>query len=465
MSCLPRLLAAGALCLLAAGGVQAATVTGVEIRGLDELMTQNVRVSLSLVDAIGKDVSGRRLGYLCARQRTKPARRCNPSVITRRPSMSNAFAAAKASRPPVAAVITVDLGTPVTVRRSNLAIEGAGGKDKYLRADLAAFRPQAGDPLDHALYEASKTRITRRLAERGYFDADFVSRKVEVTRAEHAADIDLVWTSGERYDMGPTTITQTPRIIREGILERLVYWEEGSYFHQGKLDRLRESLARLDYFASIDIKPTSGGRRRRPRAGQRRADAGQARRLHRRSELRHRQRRRRAPGHGAPLRQRSWPQAAGPDRLGAKSARPRPRSTASPRSRGSMAGTRSARSTTTNRATTSTRARSSWSAAAAARSTTASTPSPPCTPCASAGPTPRTTMAIHPRPCRTATRRFCIRRCAASTSTRTTASSRATASVPRCCCAAAWKASVPTRASCRRGASRAGTAASASATA
>jgi translocation and assembly module TamA len=77
-----------------------------------------------------------------------------------------------------------------------------------------------------------------------------------VTRAEHAADIDLVWTSGERYDMGPMTITQSPKhIIRDSLIDRLVYWEEGSYYHQGKLDRFRESLARLDYFASIDIQP------------------------------------------------------------------------------------------------------------------------------------------------------------------------------------------------------------------
>ena len=38
-----------------------------------------------------------------------------------------------------------------------------------------------------------------------------------------------------------------------GLLDKLVYWEEGSYFHQGKLDRLRESLVGLDYFSNIDI--------------------------------------------------------------------------------------------------------------------------------------------------------------------------------------------------------------------
>src|SRR3546814_10485818 len=60
---LPRI-AAAAMLLFACGTAGAATVRSVEILGLDEAMTENVRVSLSLVDAIGKDLRGRRLGYL-----------------------------------------------------------------------------------------------------------------------------------------------------------------------------------------------------------------------------------------------------------------------------------------------------------------------------------------------------------------------------------------------------------------
>jgi len=313
MPCLPRLSTrfVFALGLLAAGGAHAATVTSVDIRGLDETMALNVRVSLSLVDAIGKDVSGRRLAYLLreaeqeTREALEPFGYYSPSITVERtrdgvttvvgepgagtapadttpaettpvtdaaapgaPSTAGTGAAPtaaseaaapgerRANTSPVTVTITVALGEPVTVRRANIAIEGAGGTDKYLREDLGKFLPQSGAVFDHTQYEASKARITRRLAERGYFDADFVTRQVAVTRAEHAADIDLVWTSGERYDMGPMTITQSPKhIIRDSLIDRLVYWKEGSYYHQGKLDRFRESLARLDYFASIDIQP------------------------------------------------------------------------------------------------------------------------------------------------------------------------------------------------------------------
>lgn len=249
-----RLQAAAALLLVTAGVAQAATVKSVDIRGLDEAQTNNVRSALSLVDSIGRDVPGRRLAYLIreaedeTREALEPFGFYSPTIKVER--------SGNGATGGVSVTIDVTLDEPVRVRRADIAIIGDGSDDRYLQQDLAAFRPQTGDVFEHALYEASKTRITRRLAERGYFDADFSSRRVEVTRAQRAADIDLVWTSGGRYDMGPITITQTPQqIIRDSLLDKLIYWEQGSYYHQGKLDRFRESLARLDYFSSIEIEP------------------------------------------------------------------------------------------------------------------------------------------------------------------------------------------------------------------
>jgi len=248
-----RILAAAALFLFAAGAARAAVVGNVEITGLDEEMTENVRVSLSLVDTIGKEVSGRRLAYLLreaedeAREALEPFGFYSATVEVER-SRGNGNGS-------VSVIVRVDPGEPVRVRNSDIAIIGEGGRDRYLQADLDAFIPSSGAIFNHADYEASKIRISRRLTERGYFDADFSSRRVEVTRAQQAADIDLVWTSGERYDMGPTTFEQERHIIRDDLLEKLVYWEEGEYYHQGRLDRLRTSLAQLDYFGNIEITP------------------------------------------------------------------------------------------------------------------------------------------------------------------------------------------------------------------
>ncbi len=247
----PRLLAVAALCLPATA-LQAAQVGRVDIVGLDEAMEANVRLSLSVVEAIGRDLSGRRLAYLVreaddeAREALQPFGYYAPEITVERTRGDG----------PVVVTVSVVPGPAVRVRQSNVRITGDGADDRYLRQDLAAFEPSLGDVFDHRLYEASKAKLTRRLAERGYFDADFTSRRVEVTRAEQAADIDLGWDSGERHDMGRVTFVQEPSpIIRESLLRKLVSWEEGSYYHQGKVDRLRQSLARLDYYATIDVQP------------------------------------------------------------------------------------------------------------------------------------------------------------------------------------------------------------------
>ncbi len=352
MPILPRIAIAAFLCL-ASGMTQAAKVTAVEIRGLDEAMTENVRVSLSLVESIDKEVSGRRLAYLLreaedeTREALEPFGYYSPKITVERTrdgvtrvvgssrdggdavatpgaamtadattpdtdATTDADTAAGSATPPetgdatrgiiidtpppaddnetspaatdaptataesgtpapsatpsregtrprggdITVTITVAPGEPVRVRNADIAILGDGNDDRYLNEELDAFAPRDGSVLDHAVYEASKARISRRLAERGYFDAEFSARRVEVTRAQNAADIELVWSSGERYDMGPTTFTQAPeRVVNDDLLGKLIYWDEGEYYHQGRLDRLRKSLVALDYFSRIDIDP------------------------------------------------------------------------------------------------------------------------------------------------------------------------------------------------------------------
>ncbi len=248
---LPRIVILFA-CLCTPLAAHAEKIARVDIQGLDEAMTENVRVNLSLEDALDKTVTTRRLDYLLevaqdeTREALEPFGYYSPTIDVRRSGSDNALVVTVAVQP----------GEPVRVRRSDVRIGNEGGEDRYMREEIDAFLPKPGDVFTHPQYEASKARITRRLAERGYFDADFTARRVEVTRAERAADIDLGWDSGLRYDMGAVTFTQNPKeIIQPELLEKLIYWNEGEYYHQGRLDRLRRSLVSLDYFSRIDINP------------------------------------------------------------------------------------------------------------------------------------------------------------------------------------------------------------------
>ena len=251
----PRLLATAALCL-AAGLAQAAVVERVEVVGLDEAMTDNVYRSLTVVEAIGRDVSGRRMAYLLreaedeAREALQPFGYYSPSIAVARDRANGVV------------TVTVDPGTPVRVDGFSLAIDGDGRDDDALQDRVRDFRPQPGDIFDSVLYDTSKAAVTAQLAQRGYFDAQLLAHRVEVTRAEYAAALDLRWNSGERYALGSVTFDQDPAVIRPQLLQKLVNWTPGDPFEAQHLDRLRTSLASLDYFSTIAIEAeplTEGG--------------------------------------------------------------------------------------------------------------------------------------------------------------------------------------------------------------
>jgi translocation and assembly module TamA len=153
-------------------------------------------------------------------------------------------------------VVTVIPGEPVKVRSATIAIQGPGADDPALKRAVEAFAPAEGAVFDQVQYELNKALVTRQLADRGYFDADFATRRVEVTRTLQAADIDLRWDSGPRFALGAIRYEQVPEpVLRQSLLAQIATWDADTPYDQVRLDRLRESLQRLDYFSGIDIEP------------------------------------------------------------------------------------------------------------------------------------------------------------------------------------------------------------------
>lgn len=294
-----RLLLALACCA-ATLPASAAKVARIDIHGVaDPAITQNVRSALSLNDELDKNLSARRLNYLLRQAETETREALEPfgyysPVITLQRSDRDLPLGQGAQQPTTAADIDTDvgdaandadaagttedpaaetparprldpkrtltvriditLGAPVRVRREHVAVDGPGTDDGGVQAALAAFAPRTGAVLDHTVYETGKKRIANALLQHGYFDADLASHRVEVTRADFAADIDLHWTTGERYRLGATRFQQDPRpIIRDALLQKLVNWEPGAPYDADKLERLRRSLAALDYFGLVDV--------------------------------------------------------------------------------------------------------------------------------------------------------------------------------------------------------------------
>jgi translocation and assembly module TamA len=238
------------LCLPVASPAEADKLTAVAIRGLDDpLMLDNVRRALSLVESIGRDLSDARRDYL-VRQAEPEARHALEPFGYFSPTVDVAAGADGTI------TVTIAPGEAVHVDALHVAVTGPGEADAVLKADVDAFLPRSGAVFDQALYETSKSRIARSLADRGYFDASLDRHDVQVTRATRAADIDLAWSSGARHVLGPVSFVQSPKaIVNDALLAKQVHWKPGAPFDQAKLDALRDTLSRLDYFAGIDIEP------------------------------------------------------------------------------------------------------------------------------------------------------------------------------------------------------------------
>ncbi|MEO8000981.1 MAG: autotransporter assembly complex family protein [Arenimonas sp.] len=238
--------------LLLATRAEALQVKSIEFTGLDEAQVLNVRSELSLTDtqlATDSVISDNRLDYLM---------RLAPREIRRGLEAFGYYDAAVESKvvrngDDVSVQFAVVLGEPVQVRKLLLNVAGDAGKDPVVQAQVEDFRPKTGFVFHHGDYETSKINIGRALSERGYFDADLNTHKVEVTRAEHAADIELDWLGGARYRFGEARFEGHQ--FTDKLLAKLVPWEPGQPFDQSQLFALQKTLADLDYFAAINVQP------------------------------------------------------------------------------------------------------------------------------------------------------------------------------------------------------------------
>lgn len=149
--------------------------------------------------------------------------------------------------------VQVDAGAPTLVRELVLRIDGEAQSDRVVQRALSRFKPGVGKRFVDERYETGKRSISRALAERGYFDATLDQHEVRITRAEHAADINLGWNSGPRYTLGPVRFEGSQ--LRTGLLATLTPWQVGDAYRQSELTTLQNRLVGLDYFAMVAVQP------------------------------------------------------------------------------------------------------------------------------------------------------------------------------------------------------------------
>ena len=244
----PRRLVGLASLLVAAASASAAQVE-ITIEGLSDALKDAARANLSLQQYVGRDVTPaqvRRLyktGEQEVRKALEPYGYYDPTVDAKLEETPKGFNA----------VFHVEPGKPVLVRQRKVVVQGSGGEIPAVTRAVRRFEPDEGEPLDHGAYEESKDRVQQALLGAGYLRAWTPVRKVEVSRSESWADIDVQWLSGDRYKFGDVSFEGSQ--FREGFLDRFIPWKEGDWYSPDKLLELQQRMVDADYFSTVLVQP------------------------------------------------------------------------------------------------------------------------------------------------------------------------------------------------------------------
>lgn len=149
--------------------------------------------------------------------------------------------------------LDVDTGEPVKVTRLDIDLPDVATDLRTVRFAVRRFKPAKGQVLNQGLYTESRDGISAALIAAGFLDADMTRHRVEVTRADHSATIDLAWDVGTRYRFGEVRFDGSQ--FRAGFLDRYVPWKPGDYFDQGDLLDLQQRLNGADYFSVVSVQP------------------------------------------------------------------------------------------------------------------------------------------------------------------------------------------------------------------
>ncbi len=152
----------------------------------------------------------------------------------------------------------IELGDPVTIRKTNIAVEGDAKTDSVFTKMVSKLPLKKGEHFDHQTYENAKKSFLRVAAERGYFDGAFTCNQVSVDIDANVADICLVYDAKQRYRFGDVSFPET--VVNESLLDAMSPIEAGEPFNANKLLTLRNNLQESGYFASVSAQAMTSDR-------------------------------------------------------------------------------------------------------------------------------------------------------------------------------------------------------------
>ncbi|HEV7717029.1 MAG TPA: autotransporter assembly complex family protein [Steroidobacteraceae bacterium] len=151
------------------------------------------------------------------------------------------------------AVFQVTPGEQVKVKDRKVVVEGDAAKMPAVRRALRRFNPDVGEPLDHGVYEQSKGAVEAALLGAGYLRMKATQHRVEVSRKENTATIDLEYQTGPRLRFG--TVKFTGGQFSPEFMERYIPWKPHDYYSPDEVLSFQQRMVDADYFSTVAVQP------------------------------------------------------------------------------------------------------------------------------------------------------------------------------------------------------------------
>ncbi len=242
----------GVLALALAGLVRAESGNVItEISGISGELLENVRLSVSLVRAERLDeVSVWRLRQMATDARSEVREALRPFGYYRS-RVEVRLIEPDDEGQPWRATIRVEPGSPVRVHNLDLRIIGEGADDTELLEWRSEWPLPEGAILRHSMWESAWRDLERLARQRGYFQARFSTRRIEVDPDRGRADLRLIFETGPRYRFGTHKTPNTDFSAR--LINRLTIIAPGEPYDIKRLDEQREALARAGLWERVIV--------------------------------------------------------------------------------------------------------------------------------------------------------------------------------------------------------------------
>jgi translocation and assembly module TamA len=148
--------------------------------------------------------------------------------------------------------VAVQPGEPVKVTQVDIQLSG-DGKDLPRFREIMAVPPyQAGDVLVHQKYEDFKASLSRTANNLGFFDAEYLTREIQVDPDTRQAQIHLHFDTGKRYRVGKVAVTQD--VLDDKHLKRYLRVNEGDDYNVENLLKQQRALEGSGYYSDVQMR-------------------------------------------------------------------------------------------------------------------------------------------------------------------------------------------------------------------